>query len=114
MVRPLSLSQAKKLQHGQTLYHRKHINADGTAQRWRVSGRPKTWKTMPHRVEVPVKHGMYDNDRLSESDLYLVSLREPARKVKRRSPARRSPKSRSAPRRRPRNQTQDLFKLIFG
>lgn len=73
----ITLKQAKSLKHGQILYHVKHKNSDGTAQRWRVSGLPKTWKTMPERVEIPVKHGMYDNDRLTQDDLHLVTLKEP-------------------------------------
>jgi len=79
MVKSLTLNQAKKLRVGQTLYHLKNKNADGTAQRWRVSGKVKTWKTMPERVEVPLKYGLYGTAKLSESDLHLVSLTEPKR-----------------------------------
>jgi len=85
MVRKLTLNQAKKLGHGTTLYHLRNRNADGTAQRWRVSGKPQTWKTRPGDVRVPIKHGMYDNDQLTQSDLHLVSLQEPKPAQKRSS-----------------------------
>lgn len=77
MPRPITLSQAKKLKHGQTLYHLAFKNADGTAQRWRVNGKVKTWKTQPNRVQVPIKHGLYNYDYLTEDTLHLVSLTEP-------------------------------------
>lgn len=80
MVRRLTLRQAKGLRHGQTLYHLKYRNSDGTAQRWRVSGAPKTWKRTPGRVQVPIMHGMYDHDYLTEGELHLVSLQEPPRR----------------------------------
>jgi len=73
----LTVKQAKELRHGDVLYHRTYRNSDGTAQRWRVSGKPHTWKRDPKRVEVPVKHGMYDNDRLDEHSVHLVSKRDP-------------------------------------
>jgi len=84
MPRPLSLKQAKKLRYRQTLYHLKNKNADGTAQRWRVNGKVKTWKTKPHKVSVPVKHGMYSFDYITERNLYTVSLTEP-KKLKRKA-----------------------------
>jgi len=74
------MGQAKKLRHGQTLYHIAHINADGTAQRWRVSGKPKTWARNPERIKIPVKHGLYNHGYVTESDLSLMSLIEPKRK----------------------------------
>jgi hypothetical protein len=83
MPRHITLNQAKKLRVGQTLYHLKHKNADGTAQRWRVNGKVKTWKTKPHKVQVPIKHGMYAYDYLTEHDLHLLSLTEPKRVKKR-------------------------------
>ena len=77
MPRPITLKQAKKLTHGQTLYHLKNVNADGTAQRWRVNGMVKTWKTQPGRIQVPIKHGMYSFDYITEDTLHLLSLTEP-------------------------------------
>jgi hypothetical protein len=82
MPRPLSLKQAKKLRPGQTIYHLSNRNADGTAQRWRVNGKVKTWKRSPERVQVPVKHGMYSYDYITENSLHVVSLTEPKYKKK--------------------------------
>ena len=71
---PLTLEQAKGLKPGDMLYHRINNNADGTPQRWKVNGKPKTWKRSPERVRVPIKHGMYHYDYLTELYLDLVSL----------------------------------------
>jgi len=73
----ITLEQAKRLAVGTTLYHLRNTNADGTAQKWRVTGKPKTWKREPERVKVPVKHGLWDYDYVTEKDLQLVALVEP-------------------------------------
>ena len=70
----VTLEQAKNLKHGQILYHVSQKNADGTPQRWRVNGLPKTWKRSPNRVSVPLKHGLYDYEYLTEDSLSLVNL----------------------------------------
>ena len=70
----ITLAQAKALRHGTILEHTVNKNADGTPQRWRVSGKPKTWKRSPERVQVPVKHGLYNNGYITENDLNLVTL----------------------------------------
>lgn len=72
----ITLDQAKKLYHGQVLYHVNNRNSDGSPQRWRVNGQPKTWKTRPNEVQVPLKHGMYDFGYLTERELGLVCLNE--------------------------------------
>lgn len=75
-MKPLTLEQAKELKHGQILYHTQNCNADGTAQRWRVNGKVKTWKRYATRVCVPVKNGLRRCDYLTETDLWLVSFTE--------------------------------------
>lgn len=72
----ISLSQAKALTVGTVLYHARNRNADGSPQRWRVSGKPKTWKRSPQRVEVPVKHGLYMNFRIRQEYLHMFSFTE--------------------------------------
>jgi len=72
----ITLEQAKNLQHGEILYHPSNRNSDGSPQRWRVNGKPKTWKRDPSRVRVPVKYGLYSYDHLTEHDLHLVCLSE--------------------------------------
>lgn len=78
----LSLSQAKHLRHGQTVYEIGAFNADGSARRWRVSGKVKTWKTMPDRVHVPIKHGLYDSYFIEEFNLRNFTLTEPSARKK--------------------------------
>ena len=70
----ITLQQAKDLKHGDILHHTVNKNADGTPQRWRVNGMVKRWKRNPDRIQVPLKHGLYRYDYLTESDLDLVSL----------------------------------------
>jgi hypothetical protein len=71
---PIQLAEAKCLKVGDILYHRRDRNADGSARRWRVNGRPKTWKRDQDRVRVPLKHGLYSYDYLDENTLSLLSL----------------------------------------
>ena len=72
----LSLEDAKNLEVGTILYHISNTNADGSPQRWKVNGKVKTWKRSPDRVQIPIKHGMYDFDYITENDLSLVALDE--------------------------------------
>ena len=68
------LENAKKLETGTTLHHTLNVNADGTPQRWKVNGKVKRWKLNPNRIEVPLKHSLYDYDYLTEDDLHLFNL----------------------------------------
>ena len=77
MVKPITLEQAKKLKSHQTIYMIHHRNSDGTAVRWRVNGMPKTWKTRPNEVQVPLKHGLYDYGYLDQHNLHEFSLTKP-------------------------------------
>ena len=70
----ITLQQAKDLKHGDILHHTVNKNADGTPQRWRVNGMVKRWKRNPDRIQVPLKHGLYRYDYLTENDLDLVNL----------------------------------------
>lgn len=72
----ITLDQAKNLQPGQVIYSTLYKNADGSAQRWRVNGKVKTWKTQPGRFCVPLKHGLYDYDYLTELCLKDFALTE--------------------------------------
>ena len=72
----LSLEQAKALSPGTILYHDLNRNADNTPQRWRVNGKPKTWKTRLGEVRVPVKHGLYQYGYVTQDELDLVCLTE--------------------------------------
>ena len=70
----ITLSQAKSLTYHTELHHCINRNADGTPQRWRVNGKPKTWKTRPNDVRIPIKHGLYAFDYLTQNNLNLVCL----------------------------------------
>lgn len=72
----MTLEQAKSLVIRQVIYHAHTKNADGTPQRWRVSGKVQTWKTRPHQVRVPLTHGLYVHDYLDENCLDLMVLTE--------------------------------------
>lgn len=72
----ITLEQAKELRYGIVLYHATNRNADGTPQRWRVNGTPRTWATRPGEVRVPIKHGLRTYDYLSQDDLDTVCLSE--------------------------------------
>lgn len=72
----ITIDQAKALRVGDILYHVTYINHDKTPQRWRVSGKVKTWKRDVGRVQVPIKHGLYTCDYLTENNLHLMRLQE--------------------------------------
>ena len=65
----MTLEEAQALSPGQTLYHGVARNADGTPQRFRVTGRVRTWARDPGRVEIPTKRGMYETHTITEHDL---------------------------------------------
>ena len=70
----ITLDQARGLYHGQELYCDTDRNSDGTPLVWRVNGKVKTWKRDTGRIEVPIKHGLYDFGYLTEKLLGLVHL----------------------------------------
>ena len=72
----ISLKQAKRLKPGNTVYHVINRNADNTPQRWKVNGKVKTWTKSLDRVSVPIKHGLYSYDYITERDLHLISTTE--------------------------------------
>lgn len=78
----ITLNQAKKLRYHQTLYDLQNNDSTGHAARWRVNGMPKTWVTRPNEVQVPIKHGLYDYDYVTEGNLKRWSLTEPKVKKK--------------------------------
>jgi len=61
----ITLNQAKNLTYGNQLHHVSLKNADGTPQRFRVSGKVKTWKRDSTRIRVPIKRGLYQNGELT-------------------------------------------------
>ena len=56
----MTLEQAKQLQYGDVIYYR----FGRSIRRYKVNGKPKTWKRDPNRIEVPIKYGLYTYDRM--------------------------------------------------
>lgn len=65
----LDLERAKRLSYKDTLYYKHGNNADGSPGRYRVNGKPQTWKRSPERVRVPVKRGLYETGQVYEYQL---------------------------------------------
>jgi hypothetical protein len=79
MVEAIMLYQAKNLQVGQMVYAIGYYDSDGRAQRFKVQGKPKTWKRNSERVEVTLKRGLKEYVLLTEHCLEEFSLEEPER-----------------------------------
>jgi hypothetical protein len=73
----ISLQEAKELKYGQILHSVLNVNADNSPQRWKVSGKVKTWKTQPNRVKVPIKFGLYTHGYITEHDLHKYYIPRP-------------------------------------
>lgn len=73
---PLTLEQAKQLQHDQRLYNRSLMNSRGEAQRARVTS-VKTWKTRPENVVVRIRFAMESSvTELGPEHLHFWSTEE--------------------------------------
>lgn len=57
----ITLEQAKALKPGDILY-------DNRGKRWKVNGQVKTWKKDSLRIRVPLKHGLYAYDALTDAE----------------------------------------------
>lgn len=79
----ISVKQAKKLTYRDTIYVKNQYGSDGYRVRWRINGKVKTWKRNPDKIEIPIKHGLYDYGYLDNSNLdffILTDRKRPARK----------------------------------
>jgi|TARA_R100000789_G_C2924934_1_gene127475 hypothetical protein len=70
----ITIEQVKKLNYQDTIHHNDLKNADGTCQRWRINGQLKTWKRTPNRFKLPVKHGLYAYDYITQETADIVHL----------------------------------------
>lgn len=70
----ITLEQAKNLKPGDYVYC-KNLKT-GKPMKYKVNGIPQTWKRSPDRVRVPLKHGLYVYDQLTEQDLDKVFMSE--------------------------------------
>ena len=64
----LTLAEARSLKPGDILI-------DKHGKRWKVTGQVKTWKKPEnaHRIRVPLKHGLYTYDALTEASFYQLA-----------------------------------------
>ena len=74
----MTLDEARNLHPSQTVYHVMARNADGSPLRARVNGNIRLWKTQPHRIQVPMKHGLRSCFYLTEENLDEWLIDEPA------------------------------------
>jgi hypothetical protein len=64
--RAMTVSEATMLTSGAHVWF---LTIQGDARTAKVNGKPKTWKTLPGRVEVPIKYGLYEYCRFDERDI---------------------------------------------
>jgi hypothetical protein len=72
----MNIEEAKALEVGQVIYDNILRNADGTPMKWKVIGKPKTWKGQPNRVQVSLKRSLFQYDLMTENSLSEFSLTE--------------------------------------
>lgn len=65
----IPLDVAKRLPYRTELYSKTESDSRGRPKRIFTTGRPKTWKRNPQRVEIPYIYGLYTYGRLDENDL---------------------------------------------
>lgn len=66
----ITLQQAKQLTYGDLIYSNHFTMSDNcTPKRWRVNGEVKRWKRDPDRIQIPVKHGLYDHAYLCHGEI---------------------------------------------
>ena len=46
-----------------------HVERNGKCYRWRRNGATKLWRTRPLEFRIPIKHGLYAYDYVTERDL---------------------------------------------
>ena len=57
LYRPMTVYEAKRLRAGE---HAPARDTSGKVRTVTINGRPKTWKTRPGDVRVPLKYGLYE------------------------------------------------------
>lgn len=72
------ITKSEAMQVNSTIYVIGLYNSDGTAVRYKINGKCKTWKTRPSEFKVPIKYGLKGYDYLTDENAHLFSLTEPA------------------------------------
>ena len=73
MSKPITLDNLKALTPNEAIYIPR---AGKSPERWRVNGAVKVWKRDASRVRVPVKHGLYAYDAVTEAEIGFLVSRE--------------------------------------
>lgn len=68
-VVPMGIDELKQLSYGQRVLCMGHNGIIHV----KVNGKPKTWKTRPDDVTVPVKYGLYEYARIEYRDGAMVN-----------------------------------------
>jgi hypothetical protein len=74
-VRPMTISELKALSYGdRVLVYTGYFgrNRLGGLVHVKVNGKPKTWKTRPSDVSIPIKYGLYEYERIEYRDGAMV------------------------------------------
>jgi hypothetical protein len=71
----MNIETAKTLKTGQIVYHTEKKNKDGSAMRAKVTS-IKTWKRNQSRIEIGLKHGLYDYAKFDQDEIQYLSLKE--------------------------------------
>lgn len=74
----LTLEEAKNLKHGDIVYFRLENDSRGALKKVRVTGKVKTWKRSPEKVQVPWKYGFYNHNSgyITETNLENWTLED--------------------------------------
>ena len=80
----MTLNEAKRLRHGQTVWIKGAYDSDGSPSKCRVTGKVQTWKTRPDEVRVPVKRGMREYGYITHRNLDRFTLTQPASRKRKR------------------------------
>lgn len=67
----ITLDDLKSLQVGDYIM----IPRRNGPEKWKVNGQVKTWKRDAGRVRVPLKHGLYNYDQVTELSLGILNDR---------------------------------------
>ncbi len=73
----ITLEQAKNLNPGTILLQ----FTPHKTYKWKVNGKPKTWKRSPEKVKVPLRYGLYTNTYLCEMSLNVFHPEETPEKI---------------------------------
>lgn len=52
-----------------TFTHKTLVNSDGTPQRFKRTGKTKTWKTRPKEFQIPVKRGLREYGYITHENI---------------------------------------------